>query len=71
MTESPKSLDYSHLSVAERILLVEEIWDSIQPAAEETPLSAAHRDELHRRLDAFERGELPPGESWDSVKASS
>ncbi len=37
------------LSVAERIQLVEDVWDSIAAAAEELPVPDSHREELARR----------------------
>ena len=44
------SLGIDHLSVSERIQLVQEIWDSLAPFAEELPVSEAQRQELDRRL---------------------
>jgi putative addiction module component (TIGR02574 family) len=31
-------------------------------------VTGAQRDELKRRLDALEFGEMSPGESWDIVR---
>ncbi len=43
--------DYLNLSVAERIQLVEDIWDSIaRDAGEDYPLAAAQLAEVQRRL---------------------
>lgn len=44
-----------HLSVDERIQLVQEIWESI--AADNSPptLSQAQRGEIRRRIDAYRR----------------
>ena len=52
MSTSSQLSDFSHLSVSERMLVVEQIWDSI--AAEQTslPLTPAQRDELDNRLAA-------------------
>jgi putative addiction module component (TIGR02574 family) len=53
------AFDYRHLSLAERLQLVEDIWDSIadevrdQPDA--LPLTAEQRDELGRRRAAYDR----------------
>jgi putative addiction module component (TIGR02574 family) len=47
MSVSIKSLGIEQLSVAERLVLVEELWDSI---AASTPISEAQRAELDRRL---------------------
>jgi putative addiction module component (TIGR02574 family) len=58
MTESPKTIDYSHLSVAERILLAEELWESVYEHAQEQPLSDAQRQEIERRWAAYQAGEI-------------
>ena len=52
------------LSVAERILLVEEIWDSINDDNEAIQLSVAQKEELDRRSRSF-----AGGRSWDEIKA--
>ncbi len=39
------------LSVAEKILLVEDLWDSIVAAKESVPIPASHMEELGRRLE--------------------
>jgi len=54
------------MSVAERILMIEKIWDSINP--DEINLSSAHMEELERRMSRYERGETS-FVTWDSVKA--
>jgi putative addiction module component (TIGR02574 family) len=55
------------LSNAERILLVEEIWDRIASEPEQVPVSPAHRAELDRRLDAL--AEQPDaGRPWTEVR---
>ena len=40
------------LSVAERVALVQEIWDSIAQQTETTPLTAEECAEVDRRLEA-------------------
>ena len=45
------------LSVAERIQLVEDLWDSIAITQEEFGLSEAQQIELERRLDALEQNQ--------------
>ncbi len=47
-----ESLGLDGLSTAERIILVEELWDSIATAAGTFSLSDAHKEDLQRRLDA-------------------
>jgi putative addiction module component (TIGR02574 family) len=60
--------DVLELSPAERILLVEEIWDSIASVPESVELSDAQREELDRRLAAY-RANPNAGDPWDVVKA--
>lgn len=45
--------DILNLAVAERIQLVEDIWDSIAQVPEAVQLSDAQKDELERRLTAY------------------
>lgn len=63
---SLKSLGIEQLSVDERLVLVEELWDSIAAA---TPLTAAQRAELDRRIADHE---AHPDDvvSWEDVKSS-
>ncbi len=42
------------LPVEDRIKLVEDLWDSIAADQQVLPLTAEQRDELDRRLDAYE-----------------
>ena len=56
------------LSVAERIPLAEDIWDSIVADPASLPLTDAQRQELDRRLDSLE--EAPElGAAWEVVRA--
>jgi putative addiction module component (TIGR02574 family) len=61
-------VDIDRLSVAERIQLIEDVWDSLVTTPEAIPVTLAQRDELDRRLDAHR---VNPGEgvSWQQVKA--
>jgi putative addiction module component (TIGR02574 family) len=68
MSPTMKSLGIDQLSVAERILLVEEIWDSIATTPDEVPLTDAQKAELDRRLAAYE-ADPGAGSSWEEVKA--
>ena len=68
MSQTLKSLGIDQLSVAQRILLVEEIWDSIADEADEAPLTEAQEEDLRRRLQSY--AENPKaGSSWEDVKA--
>lgn len=48
--------DIRKLSVAERIQLVEDIWDSIAADADAVPLTDDQRSELDRRIADAEPG---------------
>jgi putative addiction module component (TIGR02574 family) len=61
------SQEIKKLSVAERILLVEEIWDSIALDQESLELTEAQRQELDRRLDAY-KASPEDGSSWEEIK---
>ena len=64
--ESDIAKEITKLSIAERILLVEEIWDSIARENEAFELSKAQKEELDRRLDELDR-EGPIGIPWNEV----
>ena len=59
--------DLLELSVAERIQLVEDLWDSIAAVPEALPLTDAQREELDRRLDAYHR-DPTAGSPGDDVR---
>ena len=56
------------LSVAERILLVEEIWDSIARENEAFDLTDSQKKELERRSQSFSSNPAL-GRSWEEIKA--
>jgi len=51
------------LSIAERIILVEEIWDSIAKENEAFKLSKEQKKELDRRSRTFSQGR-----TWEEIK---
>jgi putative addiction module component (TIGR02574 family) len=55
------------LSISERILLVEDIWDSIAEAPEEIALTQAQEQELDARLDAYHKNPTE-GSPWAMVR---
>jgi putative addiction module component (TIGR02574 family) len=63
-----KLADIERLSLAERIQLVQDIWDTIVAAPEQLPVTEAQCQELDRRLDAF-RQNPQGGTSWEEIKA--
>jgi putative addiction module component (TIGR02574 family) len=68
MSASFQLPDVSQLSVAERIIVVEQIWDSIAAEQEPLPLTSAQEAELDRRLESH-RQSPTAGSSWEEVKA--
>ena len=50
-----KMSDVLSLSVPERVRLVQAIWDSVEAEPEAIPLTAAERQELDRRWEAYQR----------------
>jgi putative addiction module component (TIGR02574 family) len=67
MTPTLESLGIDRLSVAERILLVQQIWDSVAADVERVPLTEAQRQELERRAD--DDANPDDGVPWEQVKA--
>jgi putative addiction module component (TIGR02574 family) len=60
--------DLLHLSVAERLQLVEDLWDSIAAQPEALELTAAQKEELDRRL-AEHRANPGSAIPWDEFRA--
>ena len=56
-----------NLPLAERIELIDLLWESVAEQGYEPPLTAEQAAELDRRLEAHRRN---PGDvvSWDSIK---
>ena len=61
LTEQAKKL-----SIPDRILLVEEIWDTIAEDNQAFELTDAQKRELDRRLESANPGQ---GRTWDEIKA--
>jgi putative addiction module component (TIGR02574 family) len=55
------------LSRAERLQLVEDLWDSLVQDEAELPVSEEKRDELRRRKERFLQ-HPSSGETWEQVK---
>jgi len=60
--------DLRELPVAERIQLVEDLWDSIAADSAEVHLSATQVEELDRRLDRLDQS-ASEGVEWSTLKA--
>lgn len=61
-------MNLQELSASEKILLAEQLWDSVRAEADASELTTAQRKVLAQRLAEFEL-EPEQGESWDRVKA--
>jgi putative addiction module component (TIGR02574 family) len=59
--------DPLELSVAERIQLAEDLWESVLAKPEELELTDAQKAELDRRLDRLDKEGLR-GKPWDEVR---
>jgi putative addiction module component (TIGR02574 family) len=55
------------LSVAERVQIVEDIWDSISNTPEELPLSEAEKLKLNQRLESYQQNPNE-GIEWKTLK---
>ena len=55
------------LSVAERIQLVEDVWDSIAAIPEAVPLTPGEKEVLDRRLNAYHKNPSE-GSPWAEIK---
>ena len=62
-----KVADIIELSVAERILIVEDIWDSIAAIPEAVALSEDQKKELDHRIEAY-RLNPDAGSPWIEVR---
>jgi putative addiction module component (TIGR02574 family) len=60
--------DLLELPVAERLRIVELLWDSIAAVPEAVPIPAELKDELNRRLVEFE-ADPAAGSPWDEVRS--
>lgn len=60
-------IEISQLSIAERIQLAEDLWDSILEQQDELPLSDVQKQELDRRLENYQQ-DPTSGSTWEEVK---
>lgn len=68
-TMNSLTLDFRALSIAERIQLVEDIWDSIAAdAPESVGLTSSQREELRRRVAAHD-ADPSSAVPWNTVRA--
>lgn len=67
MTRISKDFDFSRLSTAERIMLAQDLWDSIHDEAQLAPLTDEQVAEIERRIAAIDAGTMPTY-PWEEVK---
>ena len=67
MEERFTAAQIKKLSVAERVLLVQDIWDSIAEEQESLKVTDAQCQELDRRNDAYSDSPSD-GASWEAIK---
>jgi len=58
--------EITRLSPEERLTLIGELWDSLDPTA--VPVPPSQLAELRRRLDSFER-DRSGGMTWEQLRA--
>jgi putative addiction module component (TIGR02574 family) len=68
MSQSNAEFAFAHLSVAEKIVLVQRIWDSIAEDEKKLEVTPEFREELSRRLQRY-RANPDSASSWEEVKA--
>ncbi len=61
-------MDIHSLSTSERILLAEELWDSVHDKSDEIEVTPEQKELLEARLAAYE-DDGDPGDTWENVKA--
>ncbi len=66
MASIPKAADLAALSVAERLDLMDQIWDSLDASKNSIPVPDWHRVEIERELAELKAGE-DPGRSAEEV----
>lgn len=68
MSPTMKELGIDQMSIEDRLVLVQEIWDSIAATPEQVSITEAQRSELERRLaaHAVDPTHVIP---WEEVKA--
>ena len=69
MPRSSSDRDFDELSVSEKIVRVQDLWDEIADSPSDVQLTDAQKLEIERRLRAHEEN---PGEyrSWDEIRQS-
>ena len=67
MPRDPGLADYDELSLAEKILRLQDLWDQIRETSDSLPLTDAQTAELERRLRAHRSG-VGKSSPWSEVR---
>jgi putative addiction module component (TIGR02574 family) len=67
MPDTNTTTALSQLPVAERLKLIEELWDSLDAEVDSLPLAEWQREEIDNRIDALDSG-VSVGAPWDEVR---
>jgi putative addiction module component (TIGR02574 family) len=62
-----RKIDFTHLTPAERIELIEALWDSLEPG-QAAPITPGLANELERR-SAEAEADPHAGRTWDEIRA--
>jgi len=65
--KKPTVTDTLEMDVAERIIFVEDVWDSIAAVPESVNLTNSQRKELDKRLELYHKNPNE-GSAWNDVK---
>jgi putative addiction module component (TIGR02574 family) len=68
MSATMKALGLDCLSPEERLMLAEELWESLAAEPENLVVTDAQRADLQRRLEEY-RDDPHAGSTWEEVKA--
>jgi putative addiction module component (TIGR02574 family) len=68
MSTTLETLGIERIRVAERLKLIEEIWETIENSSDQIPFTDAQREELDRRLQAHESNPAA-GSTWEQVRS--
>lgn len=58
--------EVSKMELSEKLLLVEDIWDSIATGNSELPISMWHKRELDKRYKEYKKGQLELHD-WEKI----
>jgi len=62
-------LEVERLDLSEKLMLVEDIWDSIAESNSELPMPQWQKNELDERYESYKKGDLEL-HSWEDVNNS-